>query len=87
VLWDANAPGPIVGFKEYEAAARALKIQIQSLEVRGPKPDLEGHFKQPMGGRLLSLRLPIRRSPVTQLRLQSLPLGIDWLPCTRQVGM
>ena len=45
VLWDANAPGPIVGFKEYEAAARALKIQLQSLEVRGPKLDLEGAFQ------------------------------------------
>jgi putative ABC transport system substrate-binding protein len=45
VLWDANAPGPIAGFKEYEAAARALKIQVQSLEVRGPKPDLDGAFQ------------------------------------------
>ena len=34
-----------VGFKEYEAAARALKIQLQSLEVRGPNPDLEGAFQ------------------------------------------
>ena len=28
VLWDANAPGPVFGFKEYEAAARALKIRF-----------------------------------------------------------
>jgi len=33
------------GFKEYEAAARALKIPLQSLEVRGPDPDLEGAFQ------------------------------------------
>ncbi len=45
VLWDSNAPGPVLGFKEYEAAARALKIPLQSLEVRGPKPDLEGAFQ------------------------------------------
>jgi len=45
VLWDANAPGAIIGFKEYEAAARALKIPLQSLEVRGPKPDLESAFQ------------------------------------------
>jgi len=45
VLWDRNAAGPIIGFKEYEAAARPLKIQLQSLEVRGPKPDLEGAFE------------------------------------------
>jgi len=45
VLWDANAPGTIIGFKEYEAAARALKLQLQSLEVRGPSPDLAGAFQ------------------------------------------
>jgi len=45
VLWDTNAPGPIIGFKEYEAAARALKIQLQSLEVRGPNPDLQRAFQ------------------------------------------
>jgi putative ABC transport system substrate-binding protein len=45
VLWDFNAPGPVLGFKEYEAAARALKIPLQSLEVRGPKPDLESAFQ------------------------------------------
>src|SRR5262249_20833914 len=55
VLWDANAPGPIVGFKEYEAAARALKIQLQSLEVRGPKPDLEGAFQAVAKGRTTAL--------------------------------
>ena len=55
VLWDANAPGPIIGFKEYEAAARALKIQIQSLEVRGPKPDLEGAFQVAAKGRTTAL--------------------------------
>jgi putative ABC transport system substrate-binding protein len=45
VLWDANAPGPILALKEYEAAATALKIQLQSLEVRGPNPDLDGVFQ------------------------------------------
>jgi len=32
-------------FKPYEAPARALKIQLQSLEVRGPNPDFEGAFQ------------------------------------------
>ncbi len=45
VLWDANAPGPAIGFKEYEAAAQIVKIQLQSLEVRGPNPDFEGAFQ------------------------------------------
>jgi putative ABC transport system substrate-binding protein len=52
VLWDANAPGTIIGFKEYEAAARALKLQLQSLEVRGPSPDLAGAFQTAAKGRV-----------------------------------
>jgi putative ABC transport system substrate-binding protein len=55
VLWDMNAPGPVIGFKDYEAAARSLKIQLQSLEVRGPNPDLEGAFKAAANGRLSAL--------------------------------
>jgi putative ABC transport system substrate-binding protein len=51
VLWDANAPGPAIAFKEYEAAARSLKIQLQSLEVRGPDADLEGAFQTAAKGR------------------------------------
>jgi ABC-type uncharacterized transport system substrate-binding protein len=45
ILWDANAPGPVLSFKDYEAAARALKIQLQSIEVRGPDPDIDGAFQ------------------------------------------
>jgi putative ABC transport system substrate-binding protein len=33
------------GFKDYEAPAGALKIQLQSLEVRGPNPDFERAFQ------------------------------------------
>jgi putative ABC transport system substrate-binding protein len=45
VLWDRQGPGPAVAFKEYEAAARDFKLDLQSLEVSGPKPDLEAAFK------------------------------------------
>jgi putative ABC transport system substrate-binding protein len=45
VLWDAYGLALDIAYKEYEAAARALKIQLQSLEVRGPNPDLEGAFQ------------------------------------------
>jgi putative ABC transport system substrate-binding protein len=45
VLWDADAPGPAVAFKEYMAAARAFKLQLHSLEVRGPNPDFAGTFQ------------------------------------------
>jgi len=45
VLWDAKGPGPAVAFKEYEAAARAFKLQLRSLEVRGPNPDFATTFQ------------------------------------------
>jgi putative ABC transport system substrate-binding protein len=45
VLWDADDEGSANGFKEYEAAARGLKLQLHSLQVRSPKPDLEGAFQ------------------------------------------
>jgi putative tryptophan/tyrosine transport system substrate-binding protein len=41
ILWDANAPGPTISFKEYEAAARVLQLPIQSLEARAPNLDFE----------------------------------------------
>jgi putative ABC transport system substrate-binding protein len=34
------------GLKDYESAARTLKIQLQYLEVRGPNPDLELVFRE-----------------------------------------
>jgi ABC-type uncharacterized transport system substrate-binding protein len=55
VLWDTNAPGPIIGFKAYEAAARSLNIQLQSLEVKGPKPALEDAFQSAAKGRANAL--------------------------------
>jgi putative ABC transport system substrate-binding protein len=49
VLWDVDGSG--IGFKEYETAARAIKVQLQSLGVRGPSPDLEGAFQAAVRGR------------------------------------
>ena len=34
VLWNPEIPGPSLSFKETQAAARALDVQLQSLEVR-----------------------------------------------------
>ena len=62
VLWDADDPGGGIGFKEYEAAARALKMQLISLEIRGPNPDLEGAFQAAAKGRasaLITVRSPL----------------------------
>jgi putative tryptophan/tyrosine transport system substrate-binding protein len=33
------------GWKEYQTAAGVLKVQLQSLELRSPEPDLEGAFQ------------------------------------------
>jgi putative tryptophan/tyrosine transport system substrate-binding protein len=56
VLWDTNAgPGPAIAFKEYEAAAGGLKIQLESLAVRGPNPNLEGAFQTAAKGRASAL--------------------------------
>ncbi len=44
VLWDANGPGPTIAFKEYEATARLLKINLQSLELRALNLDFERAF-------------------------------------------
>jgi putative ABC transport system substrate-binding protein len=38
-------PNTANDFQWYEAPARALKLQLQSLAVRGPNPDLEGAFQ------------------------------------------
>ena len=48
--------GLSTALKEYEAAARALKIPMQSLQVvRGPNPDLEGAFRDAVKGRVNAL--------------------------------
>jgi len=48
-------PGTAIAFKEYEAAAPAMKIQLQSLEVRPPNPDLESAFQAAAKGHANSL--------------------------------
>jgi putative ABC transport system substrate-binding protein len=45
ILRDADSSASALNFKEYETVARELKIQLQSLEVRRPNPDLEGAFQ------------------------------------------
>jgi len=62
VLWDPNSQTsqPTI-FKDYEAAARALKIQLQSLEVRGSN-DFQGAFRAAAKGRanaLIVIRNPL----------------------------
>jgi putative ABC transport system substrate-binding protein len=55
VLWDADGAGSANSFKEYDAAASALKIPLQSLKVRGPNPDFDGAFQAVAKGRVSAL--------------------------------
>jgi putative tryptophan/tyrosine transport system substrate-binding protein len=78
-----NADSPTAGnaLKDYEAAARALKTQLQSLEVRGPNPNFEGAFQAAAKARvsaLITLRtalLVIYRKRIAELAIKNrLPL-------------
>jgi putative tryptophan/tyrosine transport system substrate-binding protein len=45
VLWNAANPYPAIVFKEIQASARRLGIEVQSLEVRNPD-DFNGAFEK-----------------------------------------
>jgi putative tryptophan/tyrosine transport system substrate-binding protein len=61
-----------IGFKDYEAAAHALKIRLQSLDARGSNPDLEGAFREAVKGEQTQLsQLRITRFFVTRSGLQT----------------
>ena len=63
VLRNPDEESAVIGFKDYEAAARALKIQLQSLDVRGSNPDLEGAFREAVKGRVNAV-VTITNSPL-----------------------
>jgi putative ABC transport system substrate-binding protein len=76
-------------FQEYETAARAANIQIQSLDVRGPTPDLDGAFQTAAKARIgalitvTSAPLFLQRKKVADLaiknRLPSMYQGSAWV--------
>jgi putative tryptophan/tyrosine transport system substrate-binding protein len=65
ILRDADSEGAAIGFREYEVAALSLKISLQSLEVRGPRPDLEGAFHAAARARASAL-IPVRSALLTR---------------------
>ena len=70
VLWDADAPVPRLAFKQTQEAARLLGLQIQSLEVRGAKPDFETAFRgavKSRAGALLTISNPLMRTHSAQI--------------------
>jgi putative ABC transport system substrate-binding protein len=59
ILWDADARLAATAIKEYEVAAHALKIQLQSLEVRAENANFEGAFQagaKERAGALIAVR-------------------------------
>jgi putative tryptophan/tyrosine transport system substrate-binding protein len=74
VLWNAEEQSAAIGFKEYEVAAHAMKIQLQSLEIRSMTPDFEERFKmRSRDAQPRSSRLGMPCSIVTQSGLRTLP--------------
>jgi len=88
VLWDADSPGSAAAFKDYEAAARSLRIPIQSLKMTGPNPDFElpSHpGAKPSSSGLLSINNALLRRHSKQIadlaiksRLPSMHEGSDY---------
>jgi putative ABC transport system substrate-binding protein len=75
ILWDAEGRSAAIGFKEYEVATRALKIGLQSLEVRRPKPDFAGALRAAIKGRSNAL-IVVRNPLITGNQKQIADLAI-----------
>jgi ABC-type uncharacterized transport system substrate-binding protein len=86
VLLVADSSSTQVAFKEYEAAAAALKIQLQSLEVRGPKPDFERAFREAAKRHVNALiTVVMAYSYVTRNGLRTLLSRTGCLQCSKQL--
>jgi putative ABC transport system substrate-binding protein len=88
VLW-STTDGLRTNVQNYEAAARALKIPLQSLEVHSPNPDFDGAFREAAKGRSNAL-ITVRNSLLSRYqkriadlaiknRLPSMFEGIDYV--------
>jgi ABC-type uncharacterized transport system substrate-binding protein len=86
VLFQAGSTSGDIHFKEYETAARALKIELQSLGVRGQNPDFEGAF-QTAAKRRVSALITIRNALTLFYRKQIADLAIkNRLPSMYEVS-
>ncbi len=89
ILFDKGSSSSVANLKEYENAARVLKIETQSLEVHGPKPDLEPIFKTAaklrIGGliTITNANLFVQQKRLAELaiknRLPSMFFGSTWV--------
>lgn len=89
ILRAQNEQAAILAFKEYSEAARALKLQIHSLEVRVPNPDLEGVFQDAVKHRVGAIvtvttaELFLKQKRIAELaiknRLPTMYQGTTWV--------
>ena len=87
ILWVVDEPTGTL--QEYRVAARLLKMQLQPLEVRGVKPDLDGAFRSAVKGRAQAIvtvtsgPLFLQQKRIAELaikhRLPSLFQGSAWV--------
>jgi putative ABC transport system substrate-binding protein len=63
ILRDADAEVSAIGFREYDSAARTLKLQLRSLEARGSTPDLAGIIQAGVNKRVKAL-ITITNNPL-----------------------
>jgi putative ABC transport system substrate-binding protein len=75
VIWGGDAPGAASALQKYETAARALHLEIQSLPIKGSKPDLENRFRTAVKDRLGALVI-INNSLVRRYSKQIAELAI-----------
>ena len=89
VLWDPTNEGSAIGFREYETAAQPMKIQLQSLEVRGPSTNLESTFQAAVKGRCQRSRPDQKCRPFVLYEAESWSLRskTDYLQCLTAVTM
>ena len=86
-LWNPANPATKISLKETEVAARALRIQLQSVEVRGPQ-DFEAAFSQMTSARAEALIIqadPIFRGE--RARLAELARRTGYQQCCRRACM
>ena len=74
VLGSSNRPGTAQALRETEVAARALKVQLQYLDVLDPK-DIETAFQKATKGRAAGV-LPLNSAVLNSHRIQVVNLAI-----------
>jgi putative ABC transport system substrate-binding protein len=75
VLSDSESPMAAIASKEYASAARALGLQVQSLEMRGTNPDLSEIFGSATKSHIGAL-VPISNPLISSHRKQIVELAI-----------